>query len=253
MTVRTVSLNIWHGQTLPLVIDFLRSEKADIVLLQEVYNSDIAGINERYRTFQILQNELGYQHSAFALAYHEKIDSGDLIPHGNAVFANWPIKSNKAILMTKSTLDCYREIPEHWPILPALLQHATIEVDDGELNVFNMHGVWDLDGDNFSNRRRQMRDVILAVVKGRPNVILAGDSNAKPTNQAMQDLASVLRPVFNEELKSTFNMRHKDNPGYATAAVDLMYVSPNIEVVARAVPNVDVSDHLPLVVTLRID
>jgi endonuclease/exonuclease/phosphatase (EEP) superfamily protein YafD len=218
-----------------------------------VYNGDIGHHDSQYRTFQTLQKELGYEYSAFGQAYAEKIGSGDLIPHGNAIFSRWPIVSTEIILMTESTLDYYREIPEHWPILPAPLQHAVIDTAAVKLNVFNMHGVWDLDGDNFSDRRRAMRDTILAAVDGKSNVILAGDSNAKPTNQAMKDLETKLRPVFDKDVTTTFNMRHKDNPGYATAVVDLMYVSANIETISRDVPDVDVSDHLPLVVKLQIN
>jgi endonuclease/exonuclease/phosphatase family metal-dependent hydrolase len=58
--------------------------------------------------------------------------------------------------------------------------------------------------------------------------------------------------VFGEELKTTFNMKHKDNPGYATAAVDMMFISPDIKVSEKACPEVDVSDHLPLVVQLLV-
>jgi endonuclease/exonuclease/phosphatase family metal-dependent hydrolase len=253
MTIKIISLNIWHGKLLARVVEFLRAGKADIVLLQEVYNGDIGHHDSQYRTFQTLQKELGYEYSAFGQAYEEKIGSGDLIPHGNAIFSRWPIQSSQVILMTESTLDYYQEIPEHWPILPAPLQHAVIDAASVELDVFNIHGVWDLDGDNFSDRRRQMSDAIFSSIQDKPNVILAGDSNAKPTNRAMKNLETVLRPVFGAEIKTSFNMRRKDNPGYATAAVDVMYVSPNIEIASKEVPDVDVSDHLPLVVTLRIN
>lgn len=85
----------------------------------------------------------------------------------------------------------------------------------------------------------------------KPHVILAGDTNAKPTNQAMRNLEKHFVSVFGDELTTTFNMKRKTNPGYATAAVDLMYISPDLEVIQKACLDVDVSDHLPLVVTLQ--
>ncbi len=47
-------------------------------------------------------------------------------------------------------------------------------------------------------------------------------------------------------------MRRKKDPGYATSAVDVVYVSPEIKIISRDCPNVDISDHLPLVATLDI-
>ena len=81
---------------------------------------------------------------------------------------------------------------------------------------------------------------------------MAGDTNAKASNVIWQRLEEHLKSVFGWELKTTFNMRHKDNPGYALAAVDLMFISPNIAVIDKAALDADVSDHLPLVVTLDI-
>jgi endonuclease/exonuclease/phosphatase family metal-dependent hydrolase len=68
----------------------------------------------------------------------------------------------------------------------------------------------------------------------------------------MRQVGQHLTSVFGDSLKTTFNISRKDNPGYATAAVDMMFVSSDIEVIEKACPAVDVSDHLPLVVQLRL-
>jgi endonuclease/exonuclease/phosphatase family metal-dependent hydrolase len=47
-------------------------------------------------------------------------------------------------------------------------------------------------------------------------------------------------------------MHRKDNPGYATAAVDMLFVSPGIKIIDRQCPDVDISDHLPVVATLEV-
>ena len=48
-------------------------------------------------------------------------------------------------------------------------------------------------------------------------------------------------------------MKHNDKGGYATAAVDMIFVSPNIKIIEHDCPDVDISDHLPLVTTMSID
>jgi endonuclease/exonuclease/phosphatase family metal-dependent hydrolase len=68
----------------------------------------------------------------------------------------------------------------------------------------------------------------------------------------MKNIEQYLTSVFGNNLKSTFNMRRKDNPGYATAAVDMLFVSPNIRIVNSECSDVDISDHLPVIATLEV-
>lgn len=253
MTLKVISLNIWHGKFLYKVIDYLKAENADLVLLQEVYNGHDPNLAEAYRSMQILTEQLGYLSADYGYAYTELTDFG-AVEHGNAVFSKFPFITSEMVYMNppvKAGFE-YHDIPEHWPLLPSPLQEVVVETAQGDLNVFNMHGPWDLDGDSFSERRRRMQQTIVRATQGITNVILAGDSNAKTSNEALTGLEPRLTSVFGHELISTFNMRHKDNPGYATAAVDVAFVSPNIKIRAKECPDVDISDHLPLVVTLDI-
>lgn len=121
-----------------------------------------------------------------------------------------------------------------------------------EINFFNFQGVWDMDGDNYSPKRKKMSEVILEEIKDKPNVIVLGDTNAKPTNPAIKNIERELKSVFGSSAQTTFNMRRKDNPGYAAAAVDMIFVSPNIKILETSIPNIDISDHLPLVTTIKI-
>ena len=254
MAIKIISLNLWWGGHLfPAIIDFLKAEDPDIVALQEVYNSDNPSLADNYRSMEKLRAALNYTHSDSAEAYQESLPAGK-VPHGNAVLSKFPITERSMSYLAEPTAENieYQDIPEHWPITPAPLQYVEIETPSGKLNVFNMHGVWDMDGDNYSQRRQRMSQVMIAETSGKAHVILTGDSNAKPSNQAMRNLEAHLQPVFGDELVSTFNMKRKDNPGYATAAVDLMYVSSDVKIVSRTCPQVDISDHLPLVVTFEL-
>jgi endonuclease/exonuclease/phosphatase family metal-dependent hydrolase len=251
MTVKILSLNTWHSILLNDILDFLRQEDADILLLQEVYDGKDSDLEPKYRTFDIVKEQLNYPATDFASAV---IDNADKIKvrQGNAIFSKFPITSQKVTFFNEPYSEDYAGTPETYPTCPRNLQHVVLETPIGEVNVFNLQGVWDLDGDNYSERRQKMSQVIIDNVKNKPNVLLAGDTNAKPTNKAMRNIEQHLNSVFGNDLKTTFNMRRKDNPGYATAAVDLMYVSPNIEVLDRKCPDVDISDHLPIMATLQI-
>ena len=121
-----------------------------------------------------------------------------------------------------------------------------------DLDLFNLHGVWDLDGDKFSLMRQVMSSHILEAVKDKKRVILAGDMNARPTNKAITIIGEHLESVFGNKLTTTFNMKHKDKEGYASSAVDMMFVSPSVQVIEHSCLDVDISDHLPLVMTVAI-
>ncbi len=97
-----------------------------------------------------------------------------------------------------------------------------------------------------------MSDKIIEAITDVPNVILGGDTNARPTNKAMMAIEEHLDSVFGTELTTTFNMERKHNPGYATSVVDMLFVSSNISVQSHSCPDVDISDHLPLIVTFKV-
>lgn len=124
-----------------------------------------------------------------------------------------------------------------------------------QVDVYNFQGVWDLDGDNNSPQRARMGQTIVDAVKGKQRVILAGDTNARPTTQAIKNIENHLTNVFKAELTTTFNVAQKDLdkfPGYASSVVDMLFVSPAVTVKDHYCPPVNVSDHLPLVATLGI-
>jgi endonuclease/exonuclease/phosphatase family metal-dependent hydrolase len=252
MEIKVISLNLWWGGNLfPAILEFLKSEAADIVMLQEVYNGTEPGLEDRYRSMQVLHESLGYPYSDYAQSFLHDSPVG-MVPQGNAVLSKFPISAKALHFLSEPTRDSYKDEREVWPILPRVLQHVTLDAPAGEVNVFNMHGVWDLAGDSYSPARQKMGGVIIRETDGKDNVILGGDSNATTGNQLMSELDKRLKSVFGTSLKSTFNMRRKQDPGYATASVDVLYVSQSIEVVSAQCLDIDISDHLPLVSTLRI-
>lgn len=250
--MKFISLNLWWGGHLfPQIIDFLKAENADIVALQEVYDGKDVALKDSLRSMQVLKQQLGYPYQVFAHA-HDVILPEGTFPSGNAVLSKFPITDSSITPLFDPVRKEYRDIPEHWSVFPRILQGACLDTPAGEVNVFNMHGIWDMDGDSPSPERRTMIQRTLKAIAGKPNVLLAGDTNATNDNPVLDDLDAVLTDVFGRKLPTTFNMRRKDKPGYATAAVDHMWVSRNIKVLSRECPDVDISDHRPLVVKLEI-
>jgi endonuclease/exonuclease/phosphatase family metal-dependent hydrolase len=242
---------MWRGNLLENVITFLKEQDADIVVLQEVFNTEDRDLDDGFRSLEILKDKLDYEYFNYAPAFIDS-DFENKVEQGNLIFSKFPITNHEVVFLNSHYKRLAAENRRNFPHLPRNLQSVAIESPAGELNVLNFHGVWDLDGDNYSPQRQKMSRIIVEQIKNKQNVILAGDTNATPGNQAIREIEDHLISVFRGDLKTTFNMKHKDNPDYAYVAVDMMFVGRNIEVINKSCLEVDVSDHLPLVATLEI-
>jgi endonuclease/exonuclease/phosphatase family metal-dependent hydrolase len=253
VSIKVVSLNLWLGGVLfDGIVDFLSQQDADIVLLQEAYDGTDLGLPEQYRSVQALQAHLNYPYEDFVADYLDFDRAAGKAHRGNTILSKFPIRERGAIFFNNPYSETYRDVPGNFHTCPRDLQQVTIDIPQGPLHVFNMQGEWDLDGDSYSLQRQQMSNTIIQAVTGKTHVILGGDTNAKPTNQAIRRIEEHLTSVYGQELQTTFNMKRKNNPGYATAAVDMFFVSRDIQVLSHSCPNVDISDHLPLVATIDL-
>lgn len=252
MKIKFLTLNIWLGGKLfDGMLSFLKKEDVDVVALQEAYNGSNPAWDRNFRSVEILKKELGYEYISFSKCILDRRSFGK-IEQGNVIFSKFPIISENSIFYDVPYQEKSEETETDWREWPCNLQHVEILINDKKLDIFNTHGPWDLNGDVDNHRRLTMSRVIVEHIKDKEYVILAGDFNAKPQTQTIRNIEEHLQNVFKHELSSTFNMKQKTDPGYATAVVDMIFVSKNITVLEHFCPQVDVSDHLPLVVTLDI-
>lgn len=252
MKIKLITLNIWQGGLLfDNAVEFIKKEKPDILCLQEVYDSHNQDLDLRLRTIEELQARMPWlPYSAFAPTV---IDSTTKAPWGSAVFSKFEIAENKRHLfdLPFTEHDLMLIEPYYIEKTPYGMIETKIKIGERGIYVFSLHGVWGTHGGD-TKRRFEMEKVISNAVKGKETVILAGDTNFNPDTQVARKIENYLISVFGTSLKSTFNMKHKQNPGFATAVVDMIFVSENIKVLSRNCPDVDVSDHLPLAVELEI-
>jgi len=249
--IKFVTLNIWYGGRLfDSVASFIKKEDPDILVLQEVYDGKNPKLEKRLRTMDAFKKELGFLNYTFAPAFLDTLPAGN-IDNGNAIFSKFPITNEKVTFLDKPYGRFNSEDVKDFGLIPPILQHGVIKPYDLKLNVFNIHGIWGLDGKD-NKRRLKMSKIIVEQIKDKENVILAGDFNLQPKTKTIKNIEKYLVNVFKNELKTTFNMKHKNLGGYATAVVDMIFVSRNIEIVDHYCPQVDISDHLPLVCTFKL-
>lgn len=254
MQFTVVTLNIWNGgRLLDQAVEFLQEQAAELMFLQEVYHGQDPLFEARFRTVSLLQAAFPKYHAQFAPLYLDTRAQEGPIEEGQLILSRWPLSENQGIFFDIPFGEYNQDTHPDFSHFPAMVQVATAQIDGQPIKLLNVHGPVNYDGTADTDRRLRMRDVLLAEIDTDQPVILAGDFNVRPETQTIRSLAQVLTPVFAEGgLTSSFNMQRKTNPGFATAAVDNIMVSEHFKIVSRECPNVDISDHLPLVSTLEL-
>ena len=99
-------------------------------------------------------------------------------------------------------------------------------------------------------RHREVEEIVRMVEREADPVILCGDLNSTPYNRVYARLAGVLRDAFAERGRGWGMTYHARRP---LARIDYVFVSEEWDVVsARVVEDAYLSDHLPLLVRLRL-
>lgn len=264
MRIKLLTLNIFNGEHLDSALDFLKKENPDIFCLQEVHSSENKSLNKKYRALEIIKEEFKTYFYYYSPEFFRDIE-GNKVNHGHAVFSRFPQKKQNTVFYFGSYRLRAKESVEEFLQTPRSLQFVEVDCGQFKLNTFNNHGIWGTDGRDNEDRLN-MSKVIVEQIKDKKNVILAGDMNMDPDTGTFKNIEKYLVNIFKNELKSTFNLKIKqeavknksyiysnnDLQGFSRAAVDMILVSPNIKIVEKYCPQVDVSDHYPLVVVLEM-
>lgn len=249
--LKIITLNLLYGGLFfDNILSFLKKEQPDILTLQEVYNGQDPTLPQNFRSISVLQNHLPGYYYRFAPQFLDHRNEG-VFEIGNATFSRYPIVGGKTVFYDIPYDANYNEEEKNGDYSndPCNVLHVKINYNSSFINIFNTHGVWGFEGRD-NERRFHMSKVLIDCIKDEKNIILAGDFNVNPDTKAMENLEKYLVNPFKGELTSTFNMKHKTNPGYATAVVDMIYLDKSMKVISKTCPDVDVSDHYPLIATV---
>lgn len=245
MRFKFIQLNLWlSGKLLDNARAFLHKEKPDILALQEVYWPQLNRTESRFESLQILKKELDLPYVDFAPSF---IDVGveDSL-WGLAVMSKFPVLQSQSTYITGNFQAYVRDKLTDFSQLPRNLQHATINCEGTQIHVLNMHGIWGFD-EYDTEQRLAMADKILAHIPFNEPTILCGDFNVGQHTKTIAKIERRLRNVFKGELTSSFNVRIKTHGDFDKSVVDFVFVSNHFQVLEHTAPQVNVSDHLPLI------
>lgn len=254
MKIKVVSVNtfmggiVWQSQ-----YDFLLEQKADVMLLQEVYDGGKPEFDNRFRSRQIFEETFSDYESDFMACIGDTRQKEGLIDNGNMILTRWSIVDRSNIYFDIDYLQVDHDRTTDFSTWPAVAQCITVSLpNQKQLQLINIHGPLWYEGGKCTDRRRKMVDRLNQLLDCGLPTIIAGDSNATPDNPCWQKLTAPHKNVFGTSLSTTFNMRRKTNPGYATASVDIFLTTPDVRIVSAQCLDVDISDHLPLVVEVEV-
>jgi len=254
--IRVVNWNIERGLRLPEVIDFLDSQKADLLILQE------ADLNARRTHFLNIADEIARNlemNYVFGREFQELTQGRFASPayHGQATLSRWTIQNPRVMRFRRQSNFWH----PRW-FLPnvSLFQErlggrialvTEIQVQKNRLAVYNLH--LESRGDE-DLRLAQLKEAIddAAAYKDKIPALLAGDLNLDASHAGPASALNHLGFRSALELPSP----HTTTPRglfRRPRKIDWAYVSGPVQPILGRVHNtVTASDHYPISFTLNL-
>ena len=249
MRLKIITINVEAGSLLDSFLAFVQAEQPDILLLQEVFVGPEAA-NRQFHILECLREMLPHYQVDHAPTY-DTYRGGLYIEAGNAILSTFPIISREVFFYGIPYMHHYVEPTGDYSLVPRNLQYVQLDTSTTPVHVFNTHGIWSSDIHD-KPERLQMSQIIVEQVRGRSPVILGGDFNTVAHTRTIDLIERHLVNVFKDKVYSTLNMRRKRNAIYANLAIDMLFVSQDVVVTRTECPQVDISDHLPLIAEVTI-
>jgi len=253
--MKLVFLNIWGGRMFEPLMDFIKKESVntDIFCLQEVFDSRISTVFEGSRTdmFRKLKAAL----SDFEV-YYEPVSGRKItdllkkttipVRYGVAIFVRKSItvKSSGSVLIWNDSNDKEEGDKD--------FNYIRFENKEQFFTVCNVHGKafpgHKLDTDI---RLAQSKKIIDFAKQEKGKVIIGGDFNLLPQAKSitMFEEAGFKNLISEFKITSTRSELNysKFKPEERQYFADYVFVSPGVTVKNFRAPNVEISDHLPLI------
>lgn len=263
--VRIVSLNLWAGKALGPLLAFVQEQapRTDVFCFQEALDAPEARTLEcgfftaLYSTLQKALPEFdGEFHPMVAWDEPATGDGTMSVPFGLATFArrSLPIERRDAppIIEHEDYLDA---VPGLHHIVRPVQRIRLRWPGRGALVVANFHGMARPNSKLDSpERRAQSRVLRQALAEEATPAVLIGDFNLLPDTESIHLLERDFRNLVVECAIPTTRSRLNPHYGLPTEQrhADYAFVSPSLEVRHFEVPDVSVSDHLPLLLEVSL-
>ncbi len=257
--MKLIGLNCWGGHEFEPLMEFVEAHKdsTDIFCFQEIFKTDSDKKNYKEGRVNLLE-ELSKVLDNFSYSFtpmlkgflydEERVDFD--LEGGIAVFyrksLNLELVAGKKVLSHSIPID--REGEQSCSIQLQIIDFRIAGKKD--LTIINTHGItYPVDKLDSDERILQSRTIINVLKEKNGEIIVTGDFNLLPETSSIKILGDVLRNLiseFNIENTRSVLTNYRGKPGEQKFA-DYTFVSEGIKVKSFEVPDLNVSDHLPMI------
>lgn len=258
--MKLISLNTWGGKYFEPLIDFIKhvAEDTDIFCFQEIYDtkSDIkqhkgiirANLLHEIKSFLV---DFNYFYFPTLFGFDDKaIPVNFDLSYGPAIFIKKEIEVN-----SQQDYFIYREkylnyVKNDFSNLATPLQFINFNFENEEFSVFNFHGTpFPSDKLDSKNRLEQTKKVKKIMDSKSGAKVIVGDFNLLPQTESLKIIGAGMRNLISEfNIKRTRSnlSPYSKKPTFQKFA-DYTFVSSDVMVKDFKVVEVEVSDHLPMI------
>ncbi len=257
--MKLVCLNIWGGRAFGPLMDFIKqqSHDTDIFCFQEVYQSN-SGVKESRETRVDILTDL-----RLALPDYQMLLAPIGSGYDNKGPVDFEVTESQAMFVRNTTISGIDSTGsvfvrgnlkklskgETLQDIPTNFQYMHFSVGEKRFVICNFHGMA-YPGDKKDNPERLLQSQMIKNFLMREDgaKILCGDFNLLPDTQSIKmfedNMINLIAKYKIERTRSKLT-EWWGKEGFQSFA-DYMFVSPDVNVVKFSVPDVNVSDHLPM-------
>ena len=245
------------------VIKFLKDSNCDIIALQEVIRPLSDEVFKQYKMERDINQELGkiYPYKFFGplwiadgIINNGRISRnfGGMVEQGNQIISKFKIRNGENVFYQKNYTYGFdaTEFRAKDHARAALITY--LDIDGKLLQIINVHGIWNKEKVGDARTINQSRFLITkALEKNIPTIIL-GDFNLIPDSESIKMIDEHFTNLVKKyDIKST-RPKFDDGLDRGDVVVDYVFVNDKIKINDFKVMDIEISDHLPLILDFDI-
>ncbi len=243
--------------------NFIKSQNADIVAFQEIIRHFDESVLEMYKSQKdvkkIIGKKLPYsffgpQWIADAMRKNGNMhrDFNGFVEQGNEIISKFPILN-----ATNEFYHKHYSLELEWANFhtedhPRCVQIVELNVNDKNLQVLNLHGLYSRDKQDSERTINQCRYILEVAKRKNIPTIIVGDFNLFPETKSIGILNKEFKNLIDEYGIQSTRPNFNDGTDKGTNVVDYIFVNDKIKVNNFEVININISDHLPLILDFDI-
>lgn len=242
------------------VINFIKKENADVCTFQEAMNAIDDTCYDLFKSKNEIVKLEQYKYNEFAPIYiadgitKNNImvrDFGGKAEQGSLIVSNYRVKEHYNQFYYneyKYEYDATYFREKDWC---RSIQNTILEIDGKEIQIINVHGIWTKDKLGDERTIKQSKFILDKIRKDIP-VIIVGDFNLLPNTESIELLNNEMINLIEKfNIKSTRPI-FDDGLDVGNIICDYIFVNDLVKVNDLKVIDIDISDHLPLVLDFDI-